>query len=137
MSRKTPAEISDILRVRLDKWLWAARFYKTRALAHEAIEGGRVRLDGDRVKPSRDVRVGDVLALHVNDLEWVVSVRKLSERRGPASEARELYAETEESLAARLGAIERRRLMAEPGSSIRGRPSKKDMRLIHRFTESR
>jgi len=123
--------------VRLDKWLWAARFYKTRALAHEAIEGGRVRLDGERVKPSREVRVGDVLTLHSNDLEWVVSVLKLSERRGPASEARELYAETEESLFARLQAIEQRRLAVEPGSSLRGRPSKKDMRLIHRFTESR
>ena len=137
MSRKIPTDVSDTLRVRLDKWLWAARFYKTRALAHEAIEGGRVRLEGDRVKPSREVRVGDVLTLHVNDLEWVVSVQKLSERRGPASEARELYAETGESLAARLRAIEQRRLMAEPGSGLRGRPSKKDMRLIHRFTESR
>jgi ribosome-associated heat shock protein Hsp15 len=137
MSRKIPTDVSDTLRVRLDKWLWAARFYKTRALAHEAIEGGRVRLDGDRVKPSREVRVDDVLTLHINDLEWVVSVRKLSERRGPASEARELYAETEESLATRLLAIEQRRLMVEPGSSLRGRPSKKDMRLIHRFTESR
>jgi ribosome-associated heat shock protein Hsp15 len=137
MSRKTPAEASDIVRVRLDKWLWAARFYKTRALAHEAIEAGRVRLEGERVKPSREVRVGDVLTLHSNDLEWVVSVRKLSERRGPASEARELYAETEASLAARLCSIEQRRLAVEPGKSIHGRPSKKDMRLIHRFTESR
>jgi ribosome-associated heat shock protein Hsp15 len=136
MSRKTPVEASDNIRVRLDKWLWAARFYKTRALAHEAIEGGRARLEGERVKPSREVRVGDVLTLHINDLEWVVSVRKLSERRGPASEARELYAETEASLAARLSAIEQRRLVVEPGTSIRGRPSKKDARLIHRFTES-
>ena len=136
MSRKIPTDVSDTLRVRLDKWLWAARFYKTRALAHEAIEGGRVRLDGDRVKPSREVRVGDVLSLHVNDLEWVVNVQKLAERRGPASEARELYAETGESLATRLRVIEQRRLMAEPGSDLRGRPSKKAMRLIHRFTES-
>jgi len=135
MSRKTSIEASGILRVRLDKWLWAARFYKTRALAHEAIEGGRVRLAGERVKPSREVRVGDVLSLHINDLEWVVSVQKLSERRGPATEARELYAETEASLAARLQAIEQRRLVVEPGTSIRGRPSKKDARLIHRFTE--
>ncbi|MDP2432824.1 MAG: RNA-binding S4 domain-containing protein [Pseudomonadota bacterium] len=136
MSRKPPAEVSDTQRVRLDKWLWAARFYKTRALAHEAIEGGRVRLDGERVKPSREVRVGDRLSLHINDLDWVVNVQKLSERRGPAPEARELYVETEESLAARLQAIEQRRLTVEPGTGIRGRPSKKDMRLIHRFTES-
>ncbi len=136
MSRKFPTEAFDSQRVRLDKWLWAARFYKTRALAHEAIESGRVQIGGDRVKPSREVRLGDVLALHINDLKWVVSVQKLSERRGPATEARELYAETEESLAARQQAIEQRRLVAEPGSGIRGRPSKKDLRLIHRFTES-
>jgi ribosome-associated heat shock protein Hsp15 len=124
-------------RPRLDKWLWAARFFKTRSLAHEAIEGGRVRLGGERVKPSREVRPGDVLTLRINDLEWVVAVLKLSERRGPASEARELYAETEASLAARLAAIETHRLAADPGRTIHGRPSKKDMRQIHRFTESR
>jgi ribosome-associated heat shock protein Hsp15 len=134
MSRKNPVDALDHARVRLDKWLWAARFYKTRALAHEAIEAGRVRLVGERVKPSREVRVGDVLTLNINELEWVVNVLKLSERRGPASEARELYGETEASLAARLAAIEQRRLVVEPGTSIRGRPSKKDARLIHRFT---
>ncbi|MDO9224720.1 MAG: RNA-binding S4 domain-containing protein [Pseudomonadota bacterium] len=136
MSRKTPTEVSDLPRVRLDKWLWAARFYKTRALAHEAIENGRARLEGERVKPGREVRVGDVLTLRLNDLEWVVTVRQLSERRGPASEARLLYAESEDSQAARLAAIEQRRLMVEPGGDIRGRPSKKNMRLIHRFTDS-
>jgi ribosome-associated heat shock protein Hsp15 len=136
MSRKTPTEALHFSRVRLDKWLWAARFYKTRALAQEAIEAGRVRLQGERVKPSREVHLGDELAMHINELEWVVTVLKLSERRGPASEARELYAETEASLASRLAAIEQRRLAVEPGDSIRGRPSKKDMRLIHRFTES-
>lgn len=137
MSRKTPAEAADNSRVRLDKWLWAARFYKTRALAHAAIEAGHVLLDGERVKPGREARLDAMLTLRINDLEWRVTVRKLSERRGPASEARELYVESEASLAARLAAIERRRLLAEPGSGIRGRPSKKDMRLIHRFTESR
>ncbi len=136
MSRNNPVQELEIVRVRLDKWLWAARFYKTRALAHEAIEGGRARLEGERVKPSREVRVGDVLSLRINDLEWVVTVRKLSERRGPAPEARELYAEDEASLAARLQAIEQRRLAVEPGSGIRGRPNKRDMRRIHRFTES-
>ena len=120
--------------MRLDKWLWAARFYKTRALAHEAIEAGRVKLDGERVKPSREVRAGDLLMLRINDSDWVVNVVQLSERRGPASVARELYAETPESLAARLAAMEAKRLVVEPGSSLRGRPSKKDARLIHRFT---
>jgi len=165
MPRKTPTEALDIPRVRLDKWLWAARFYKTRALARAAIEGGRVRcapgtslrsepppegaksflgrpgerlerLEGDRVKPSRELWVGDLLTLHINDLEWVVCVLKLSERRGPAVAARQLYAETEASLAARLQAVEQRRLAVEPGTSIRGRPSKKNLRLIHRFTDS-
>ena len=136
MSRKIPYATDAASRPRLDKWLWAARFFKTRGLAHEAIEGGRVRLDGERVKPSREVRVGDVLTLQINSLEWVVSVLKLSERRGPASEARELYAESEASQAARQQAIEQRRLASEPGSSIRGRPSKKDLRLIHRFTDA-
>ncbi len=122
--------------MRLDKWLWAARFFKTRALAHEAIAGGRARLEGERVKPSREVRVGDVLTLHIEALEWVVTVLKLSARRGPASEARELYSESAASLADRLRAMEQRRLMVEPSSGIHGRPSKKDARLIHRFTGS-
>ena len=135
MSRKPPD--IDSKRVRLDKWLWAARFFKTRVMAHEAIEGGRVRLEGERLKPGREVRTDEVLTLQINDLEWVVVVRKLSEVRGPAVVARELYEETESSLATRLHAIEQRRLMVEPGDSLRGRPSKKDMRLIHRFTESR
>ena len=78
------------MRVRLDKWLWAARFFKTRALAHEAIEGGRVRLEGERLKPGREVRLDEVLTLRINDLDWVVVVRKLSEVRGPAVVAREL-----------------------------------------------
>lgn len=126
----------DPPRVRLDKWLWAARFYKTRALAQAAIEAGHVRLAGERPKASREVRLEDVLTLRINDLEWVVIVRKLSQQRGPASVARELYVETEASLATRLENMERRRLQCDPGQDIRGRPSKKDRRLIHRFTES-
>lgn len=136
MSRKPQPEDIDTGRVRLDKWLWAARFYKTRALAHAAIESGQVRLEGDRIKPGRDVKEGDVLQLRINDLAWEVTVLRLSERRGPAPEARTLYAESEASLAARLQAIEQRRVAADPGSDIQGRPSKKDRRMIHRFTES-
>lgn len=130
--------------MRIDKWLWAARFFKTRGLAQDAVEGGRVRIlgpgddmsdSGERIKPSREVRLGDLLLIQVGDLVWRVSVRGLSDHRGPAPVARELYEESPESIAARLAQIENRRAQMEPGSSIRGRPTKKDRRLIHRFTE--
>jgi ribosome-associated heat shock protein Hsp15 len=131
-------------RLRIDKWLWAARFFKTRGLAQEAVDGGRVRIFspgddqnelGERIKPSREVRLGDLLHIQIGDLVWRVSVRGLSDHRGPAPVARELYEESPESIAARLAQIENRRAQMEPGSSIRGRPTKKDRRLIHRFTE--
>ena len=147
MSRRTssdPFEPSAAARLRIDKWLWAARFFKTRGLAQDAVEGGRVRIlgpgddlkdIGERIKPSREVRLGDLLHIQVGDLVWRVSVRGLSDHRGPAPVARELYEESPESIAARLAQIEARRAQMEPGSSIRGRPTKKDRRLIHRFTE--
>lgn len=127
-------------RLRIDKWLWAARFFKTRGLAQAAVEGGRVRFVvsdnvGDRIKASREVRLGDVLHIQVGDLVWSVSVLGLSDKRGPAPVARQLYEESPESLAARLAQIEARRGQVEPGSSIKGRPTKKDRRLIHRFNE--
>jgi ribosome-associated heat shock protein Hsp15 len=127
-------------RVRIDKWLWAARFFKTRGLAQEAVEGGRVRFViagtvGDRIKSSREVKAGDVLQLQIGDLFWVISVLALSDKRGPAPVARQLYAESEESLTARLAQIERKKEQIEPSSYIKGRPTKKDRRQIHRFTE--
>jgi ribosome-associated heat shock protein Hsp15 len=104
------------------------------------VEGGRVRfvvagVAGDRIKPSREVRLGDVLQIQVGDLVWTVSVLGLSDKRGPAPVARQLYEELPESLAARLAQIEARHAQAEPGSSIKGRPTKKDRRLIHRFND--
>src|SRR5690606_3522892 len=93
--------VSDPERVRIDKWLWAARFFKTRALAIEAVKGGRVQVDGARVKPSRTVRVGDRIEITIGQTRRTVDVRALSDRRGPASVAATLYEETPESRAAR------------------------------------
>jgi ribosome-associated heat shock protein Hsp15 len=122
-------------RVRIDKWLWAARFFKTRSLASQAVDGGKVKLNGARVKPAKDIKPGDELLIMVGELAWTVSVISLSERRGPAEAARQLYAESEASQARRQAAIEMRRLQAVPLREQRGRPSKRDRRLIRRFTE--
>ncbi len=112
-------------RVRIDKWLWAARFFKTRSLAAKAVDGGKVNLNGERVKPSKDLKPGDELTVHIAELEWTVNVRELSERRGPAEAARRLYAESEASQARRRAVIEMRRLQAVPVRDERGRPSKR------------
>jgi ribosome-associated heat shock protein Hsp15 len=125
----------DVSRPRIDKWLWAARFFKTRSLAREAVEGGRVKLNGDRVKPSRELKPGDELTILAGELTWVVKVEILSDRRGPASEARRLYSEDAVSLEARQRQIEARKWRAEPADTIKGRPTKRDRRLIHRFTD--
>ncbi len=122
--------------MRLDKWLWAARFFKTRALAQQAIAGGRVKLNGDRVKPAHAVRPGDAIAVRVEELEWQVFVRGLSERRGPAPEAKKLYKESAASLAARQALVDLRRWGAEPASRLKGRPTKRDRRLLEKLRES-
>ena len=121
--------------VRIDKWLWAARFFKTRSLATEAIERGRVKINGDRCKPARNVRSGDVLEIDNGSTEWQVCVLGLSDKRGSATIARELYRETEESLRRREEESERRKLFSEPGESIRGRPTKRDRRQLDRSRE--
>lgn len=123
-------------RLRIDKWLWAARFFKTRSLAQAAVEGGKVRLNGDRVKSSREVKVGDELVIQAGDLTWTVTVAGLSNQRGPAPVARQLYREDAESETARQQQIASRKFQADPGSAIKGRPTKRDRRLIHRFSES-
>ncbi len=125
----TPGSTSK--RVRLDKWLWAARFFKTRGLAAEAVERGRVEVNGQPVKPSRELKCGDRLRLRQGPDERVVDVVALSAVRGPAPVAQSLYTETPESLAARLAAAEARRLAAEPAHSIeQGRPTKRDRRHL-------
>jgi ribosome-associated heat shock protein Hsp15 len=121
-------------RVRIDKWLWAARFFKTRSLATQAVDGGRVRLNGERAKPSKEVKVGDRLAVHIGEFEWALTVRGIGERRGPAEVARTLYQEDEASRLRREEQAALRRLQVEPAQPIKGRPTKRDRRLIHRFT---
>lgn len=117
--------------VRLDKWLWAARFYKTRALAVDEIGKGRVQVNGQDAKPSREVRVGDLLRLRQGPVEREVQVLALSHVRGPAPAAQTLYAETPESSAAREKAAEARRLAPEPAQTItQGRPTKQDRRRL-------
>jgi ribosome-associated heat shock protein Hsp15 len=120
-------------RLRIDKWLWAARFFKTRSLAAQAVDGGRVRLNGARVKPAKEVKPGDELAIHIGELEWVIDVRALSARRGPAEVARLLYEEREESRARRQAAIDARKALPEPAFGLRGRPTKRDRRMLKRL----
>ena len=118
--------------VRLDKWLWAARFYKTRSLATAAVNGGDVRVARERVKPARDVKPGDELQIRRGDDVMDVVVREVSEMRGPAPVAQRLYEETGESRIRRAEAAEQRRLAREPALEIKGRPTKRDARLLRR-----
>ena len=120
--------------MRLDKWLWAARLFKTRGLAQQAIMGGRVRLNGDRVKPAHAVRPGDALQVRIQEIEWDVVVRGLSQRRGPAAEARKLYEESAAGEAARQKVMDQRRWGAEPAAGLKGRPTKRDRRLLEQFS---
>ncbi|MDE0212669.1 MAG: S4 domain-containing protein [Deltaproteobacteria bacterium] len=119
--------------VRLDKWLWAARFFKTRSLAAEAAQGGKVHVRGDRAKPARPVRIGDRLEIRRGPWEWVVTVKGLSTKRGPASEAALLYEETEESARKRDAARAEARSHAAPLRERGGRPTKKERRDRARF----
>lgn len=121
--------------VRVDKWLWAARFFKSRSLAAKAVEGGKVRIGDERVKPSRELRLDEVLAVRIGDTEWTVRILGLSGVRGPAPQAALLYEETAESRERREKDRETRRYQPEPLSDRRGRPTKRDRRLIHRFTD--
>jgi len=123
-------------RVRLDKWLWAARFFKTRSLAADAITGGKVTMRGDRVKPARPVQIGDEIAIRLGPYEHVVRLKALSERRGPATVAATLYEETSESLAARQKLAEQLRLAPAPlVYEEKGRPTKRDRREIDKWRD--
>ena len=129
-TEKTPLD-----RMRLDKWLWAARFFKTRSLAIQAIENGRIKLNGVRVKPAHEVKPDDRLELHIGDFNWELTVRGLSMQRGPAPVAQALYEEDPASHARRQQQISDRKLMDNPAAAIKGRPTKRDRRQIHRFTD--
>jgi ribosome-associated heat shock protein Hsp15 len=117
--------------IRVDKWLWAARFYKARSAATDAVAGGRVHVNGERVKPSKDVRAGDTIELTMErGLRRTVVVRGVAERRGPAAAAAELYEETAESVARREEQATQRRLARPLGADLGARPTKQDRRRL-------
>jgi ribosome-associated heat shock protein Hsp15 len=122
--------------MRIDKWLWAARFFKTRSLAQQAVGSGRVKLNGDRVKAAHAVKTGDALLVRIAEIEWDVVVRGLSERRGPAAQARELYEESAAGRAGREKLMDLRRWGTEPALRLKGRPTKRDRRRLEKLTSS-
>ena len=115
---------------RIDKWLWAARFFKTRTLATDAVERGKVRLNGDRTKPSHNVKVGDSLAIDNGATEWEVQVCGISDQRGSAAVAQTLYGETAASSEKRRLQAEQHHFFREPTAAFKGRPTKRDRRLL-------
>jgi ribosome-associated heat shock protein Hsp15 len=130
-------DIKIIDSTRIDKFLWAARFYKTRSLASDAIGKGRVKINGQLVKAAREVRAGDSVALQMDGLVCTVNVLQVSDQRGPAPQAQTLYLETPESLAAALAAKEQRKLQPEPALSItQGRPTKRQRRDLDQARQS-
>jgi ribosome-associated heat shock protein Hsp15 len=119
--------------VRVDKWLWAARFFKTRTAAQQAVEGGKVKLGGERIKPAKEVRAGDELAIHIGATEWIVRVELLSDKRGSATVARTLYTENEASRTRREEQTALRKFAAEPAQERHGRPTKRERRQLERW----
>jgi len=125
----------DADRVRLDKWLWAARFFKTRGLAAAAVDGGKVQVNGSRAKPAKLVQVGDALRIRIGPYDWFVMVRAVTERRGPPRDAQLLYDETPEGRAARERLAEAHKIAPAPTYRGKGRPTKKQRREIERLEE--
>ena len=119
--------------VRIDKWLWAARFFRTRSAAQQAVEGGKVKFNGERVKPAKDVRVGDELAIHVGAYEWLIRIEGLSDKRGAATIARALYSEDGTSRARREEQAALRKFAADPAQDRAGRPTKRERRQLERW----
>ena len=124
-------------RLRVDKWLWAARRMKTRSLAADAVKGGRVQVNGQRAKPSKEVGAGDRLEIAIGQTRRTIIVRGVAPRRGPAKEAELLYEETAESRAAREAAAAAYRLAGSPGSDAVGRPTKRDRRRLDAYRDGR
>jgi len=136
MAKPTAPDASTPGRVRIDKWLWAARFFKTRSLAAEAVTAGKVEINEERVKPAKLVQVGDSVSVRLGPYLHLVHVRAVSERRGPATVAATLYEETAESSAARAKLAEQLRMA--PAAFVyeeKGRPTKRDRREIDRFRD--
>ena len=119
--------------LRVDKWLWAARFFKTRSLASDAVSGGKVKVNGAAIKPARDIKIGDRLDIANSETRWEVTVLNLSDKRGPAPEARLLYEETPDSITARESARTSRQFVQDPAADIHGRPTKRDRRQMDRY----
>ncbi|MEH6449335.1 MAG: ribosome-associated heat shock protein Hsp15 [Oleispira sp.] len=126
-------QTSDNKKIRLDKWLWAARFYKTRAIAKAAVEGGKVHYEGQRCKVSKTVDLNAKLTLRQGDDEKIIIIKELSDQRRGAPEAQALYEETADSIKARMDATELRRVMKDAGVAPDQRPNKKQRRQIHQF----
>lgn len=122
-------------RVRLDRWLWAARFFKTRALASAAVSGGKVQLNGSRAKPAKPVQVGDTLRVRVGPYDWIVTVRAVTERRGSAQDALLLYDESPDGRAARERLAEAHKIAPAPAYRGKGRPTKKERRELQRLED--
>lgn len=127
--------MTELISERIDKWLWAARFFKTRSLAQEAVELGRVKLNGERVKPSKEVKLSDRLEIHRGEDIYEVLVAGFNLQRGPATVARNLYMETEDGHRKRLERAELRKLAVEPAldRSSKGRPTKREGRELRRL----
>jgi ribosome-associated heat shock protein Hsp15 len=133
--RNSVQVINGDAEIRLDKWLWAARFFKTRSLAASAVTGGKVEINGEQPKPSRIVRVGDKLSIRRGPYEWTLIVKGILRLRGPVPQAKQLYEETEASVRKRETAIAQLKLERPPEFNAPGRPSKKGRRAIARFTK--
>jgi ribosome-associated heat shock protein Hsp15 len=121
--------------MRIDKWLWAARFFRTRSAAQQAVEGGKVKWNGERVKPAKELKAGDELAIHAGACEWLVRVVRLSDKRGRATVARALYEEDEASRARRTEQVALRRVARDQVGEHRGRPTKRERRQLERWRE--
>ncbi|AOK28822.1 MULTISPECIES: RNA-binding S4 domain-containing protein [Burkholderia] len=121
-------------RLRIDKWLWAARFFKTRSLAADAVDKGRVKIGGLPVKPAKEVRIGDRVDVTIESVVWQVDVLGVCDVRGPASVAQSLYAETDAGREKRLAELDRRRHFREPAAELHGRPTKRDRRIIDKLS---
>ena len=127
----TPTDATDDSRTRIDKWLWAARFFKTRSLAADAVDSGKVLLNGARVKPAKALKVGDELFVRTPGFEYTLHVAELSDKRGSATIAARLYTETDESRRKRE-ALRENPAARDPGAAIRGRPTKRDRRQLRK-----
>ena len=135
MRQPADAAASGVERLRIDKWLWAARFYRTRSLAAAAVEAGQVRVGGERVKPSRAIRAGETVEVRKAGLAWTVEVTGIADRRGTAIDAAQLYREREDSREARDEEVARRRAVAASAPLFPGRPTKRDRRKLEDFLD--